>query len=173
MAFASDKNAYGISDRSGFRYRLKEMRREWTGALVGPDEFEPKHPQLEPPKAGPDPQAGPDEFEPKHPQLEPPKAGPDPQALRNPRPDRKEPFKVFLLTDSVGLSIVSPRGVGRVGQVTALTGGGPSPNVNVVVSGVNSGGTSGTVSVVTNAAADTFDSTDETLDSTTSTFDEG
>jgi len=150
MAFASDKNAYGISDRSGFRYRLKDMRREWTGALVGPDEFEPKHPQLEPPKAGP-----------------------DPQALRNPRPDRKEPFKVFLLTDSVGLSIVSPRGVGRVGQVTALTGGRPSPNVNVVVSGVNSSGTSGTVSVVTNAAADTFDSTDETLDSTTSTFDEG
>ncbi len=150
MAFASDKNAWGISDRSGFRYRLKDMRREWTGALVGPDEFEPKHPQLEPPKAGP-----------------------DPQALRNPRPDRKEPLKVFLLTDSVGLSIVSPRGVGRVGQVTALTGGGPSPNVNVVVSGVNSSGTSGTVSVVTNAAADTFDSTDETLDSTASTFDEG
>jgi len=69
MAFASDKNAYGISDRSGFRYRLRDMRREWTGALVGPDEYEPKHPQLYPPKPGP-----------------------DPQALRTPRPDRAEPL---------------------------------------------------------------------------------
>lgn len=77
MAFASDKNAYGISDRSGFRYRLREMRREWTGALVGPDEYEPKHPQLEPPKVGP-----------------------DPQALRNPRPDRTEPkVEVLLIED--------------------------------------------------------------------------
>jgi hypothetical protein len=33
------------------------MRKEWTGALVGPDEFDPKHPQLYPPKAYPDPQA--------------------------------------------------------------------------------------------------------------------
>jgi len=74
MAFASDKNAYGISDRSGFRYRLKDMRREWTGALVGPDEYEPKHPQLFPPKPGP-----------------------DPQALRNPRPDRSEPDTQVLL----------------------------------------------------------------------------
>ena len=57
MAYASDKNAYGISDRSGFRYRLRDMRKEWTGALVGKDEFEPKHPQLFPPNVGPDPQA--------------------------------------------------------------------------------------------------------------------
>jgi len=98
MAFASDKNAYGISDRSGFRYRLKDMRREWTGALVGPDEYEPKHPQLEPPKVGP-----------------------DPQALRNPRPDRTEPLKVFTYTDSVGLPLDPPRMVGRAGQVTVVT----------------------------------------------------
>jgi hypothetical protein len=57
MAFASGKWAWGVSDRSGFRYRLREMKREWTGALVGPDEFDPKHPQLFPPKVGPDPQA--------------------------------------------------------------------------------------------------------------------
>ena len=42
---------------SGRRYRLREMKTEWTGAKVGPDEFEPKHPQLFPPKAFPDPQA--------------------------------------------------------------------------------------------------------------------
>ena len=57
MPYASDKNAYGISDRSGFRYRLKDMRVEWTGAKVGKDEFETKHPQLFPPRVGPDPQA--------------------------------------------------------------------------------------------------------------------
>lgn len=73
MSFASDKNAYGISDRSGFRYRLSEMRREWTGMLVGPDEYEPKHPQLEPLR----------------------KVS-DPQALQNPRPDRVEPTDVFV-----------------------------------------------------------------------------
>lgn len=73
MAFARGSKAWGISDRSGFRYRLKDMKREWTGALVGPDEFEPKHPQLYPPKVGP-----------------------DPQALRNPRPDRAEPVVVYV-----------------------------------------------------------------------------
>ena len=57
MSFASDKNAWGISDRSGFRYRLRDMKLEWTGALVGPEEYEPKHPQLYPPRVGPDPQA--------------------------------------------------------------------------------------------------------------------
>ena len=98
MSYASGKNAYGISDRSGFRYKLNEMRREWTGALVGPDEYEPKHPQLRPPRAGP-----------------------DPQALRNPRPDRTEPLKVVLMTDSVGLPLDGPRMVGKIGQVTVVT----------------------------------------------------
>jgi len=64
MAFSSGKKAYGISDRSGFRYRLRDMKREWNGLLVGPDEFEEKHPQLFPPRIGT-----------------------DPQALRNPRPE--------------------------------------------------------------------------------------
>ena len=64
MAYASGKKAWGISDRSGRRYRLREMKVERTGAKVGPDEFEPKHPQLFPIRVGP-----------------------DPQALRNPRPE--------------------------------------------------------------------------------------
>ena len=46
MAFASNKNAYGICDISGFRYRLKDMRKTWDGLLVGPDQYDPKHPQL-------------------------------------------------------------------------------------------------------------------------------
>jgi len=99
MAFASDKNAYGISDRSGFRYRLREMRREWTGALVGPDEYEPKHPQLFPPKPGP-----------------------DPQALRNPRPDRTEPLKVYVGVPTVEAPRLDrPRMIGKAGTVTVVT----------------------------------------------------
>ena len=62
--YASGKYAYGISDRSGFRYRLRDMRQEWNGLLVGKDEFEEKHPQLFPSRS----------FS-------------DPQALRNPRPE--------------------------------------------------------------------------------------
>tara|TARA_R110002073_G_scaffold295809_5_gene461744 strand:+ start:1601 stop:1927 length:327 start_codon:yes stop_codon:yes gene_type:complete len=57
MAYAAGKKAWGISDRSGRRYRLNKMKTEWTGAKVGPDEFDPKQPQLFPPKAFPDPQA--------------------------------------------------------------------------------------------------------------------
>ena len=55
--FASGKNAFAISDRSGFRYRYKDMRREWNGALVGRDEFEPKQPQLGPTESVIDAQA--------------------------------------------------------------------------------------------------------------------
>jgi hypothetical protein len=96
--FASDKNAYGISDRSGFRYRLKDMRKEWTGMLVGKDEWEPKHPQLEPLRVTP-----------------------DPQAIKNPRPDRKEPMTV-----PVGGGGFPSRGpaliaVGQIGKVTVVT----------------------------------------------------
>ena len=72
--FASGKNAYGISDRSGFRYRLSQMRKEWNGLLVGLDEFEEKHPQLTPPR---------NVF--------------DPQAIKNARPDRTEPSVRVIL----------------------------------------------------------------------------
>ena len=72
--FASGKRAYGISDRSGFRYRKAEMRKEWNGLLVGPDEYEPKHPQLTPPRNIA-----------------------DPEAIRNARTDRTEPAIEVLL----------------------------------------------------------------------------
>jgi hypothetical protein len=55
--FASGKYAYGISDRSGFRYRLRDMRKEWNGLLVGKDEWEEKHPQLHPLRSRADRQA--------------------------------------------------------------------------------------------------------------------
>ena len=99
MAYASGKHAWGISDRSGRRYRLREMKTEWTGAKVGPDEYEPKHPQLYAPKAAP-----------------------DPQALTEPRPDKKETVQAYVgvpLVENPNLSV--PRMVGQVGTVTVST----------------------------------------------------
>ena len=95
--YAAGNKAFGISDRSGFRYRLRDMKKEWNGLVVGPDEFEPKHPQLEAPNVSA-----------------------DPQALRNPRPDRAESLRVFVFTDQVGLPEQGPRGVGQVGDVTVV-----------------------------------------------------
>ena len=57
MAFASGKYSYGICDISGFRYKLKDMRMTWDGLLVGPDQWDPKHPQLMPKPSAQDPQA--------------------------------------------------------------------------------------------------------------------
>jgi len=93
--FASGKNALAISDRSGFQYRYKDMRREWNGLLVGKDEFEPKQPQLGP-------------F----------RTVSDPQALKDARPDRVEPpVEVILIPDPFSISeeliIVSEPGNSR------------------------------------------------------------
>tara|TARA_R100001460_G_scaffold74931_1_gene116031 strand:+ start:1296 stop:1619 length:324 start_codon:yes stop_codon:yes gene_type:complete len=100
--YASGKHAYAVSDRSGLRYRYKDMRREWNGLLVGKDEFELKHPQLGP-------------F----------RTVSDAEALQDARPeqnlDRTMPQSGF---DPVGFPTVShfPRsrleGVGAVGTVT-------------------------------------------------------
>jgi len=99
MAFASGKKSYGISDRSGFRYRLRDMKKEWTGALVGPDEFEPKHPQLNPPRHRA-----------------------DPQALKDPRPDQPEALQVYVGVPTVEApNLQRPRMIGSVGQVTVVT----------------------------------------------------
>lgn len=99
MAFASGKKAYGISDRSGFRYRLRDMKKEWTGALVGPDEFETKHPQLNPPRHRA-----------------------DPQALKDPRPDQPEALTVFVGVPTIeDPRLQRPRMVGGAGQVTVVT----------------------------------------------------
>jgi len=55
--FATGRNSYAISDRSGFRYRYRDMRKEWNGLLVGKDEFELKQPQLGPFRKVSDPEA--------------------------------------------------------------------------------------------------------------------
>ena len=83
--FASGKFAYAISDRSGQRYRYKDMRKEWNGALVGKDEFEPKHPQLGP-------------F----------RSVVDAQAIKDARPARKEPFEVYVGVPTVEQPTLKP-----------------------------------------------------------------
>ena len=107
MSYASGKKAYGISDRSGRRYRLSEMKKEWTGALVGPDEFEPKHPQLFPSRS----------FS-------------DPQALRNPRPEsnlseQRSIQHGFAPVGFKEIEGVTPSNnlapIGSVGEVTVTT----------------------------------------------------
>ena len=49
MARARGKHSKAISDRSGVAFPYKEMVKEWNGSLVHISEFEPKHPQLDPP----------------------------------------------------------------------------------------------------------------------------
>ena len=162
MAYASGKHAYGISDRSGRRYRLREMKTEWTGAKVGPDEFETKHPQLFPPRAFP-----------------------DPQALRGPRPETELPeqraiqhgynpvgFKdipgvtppnnlvaqgevgtVTITISDTGneaVNVTGSAGTSAIGSVTVNT---TSANVSVSVTGL--AGT-GTVGAIPNVISDTF-----------------
>ena len=98
MAFAKGDKAWGISDRSGFRYRLKEMRREWNGLLVGPDEFEEKHPQLRAPRATA-----------------------DPEALRESRPDNPEELIVFVGVPTImAPRLKSDRLLGQVGTVEVV-----------------------------------------------------
>jgi hypothetical protein len=49
MSYATGKRSKAISDRSGMAFPYKEMVKEWNGSLVHISEFEPKHPQLDPP----------------------------------------------------------------------------------------------------------------------------
>ena len=155
MAYASGKYAYGISDRSGRRYRLRDMKTEWTGAKVGPDEFEPKHPQLFPPRAFP-----------------------DPQALRDPRPESEltEQRSIQHGYNPVGFrevpGITPPNNLVAEGQVGSVTiSFSDTGNEIVIATGLAATSAVGSVTIIDDA--ETFDSTSVTLDSTSQTFDEG
>lgn len=88
--FANGKNSYALSDRSGMRYRYKDMRREWNGLLVGKDEYESKHKQLGP-------------F----------RKVVDAEAIKDARPDRTEPAVARLLgynpfsSGALGTSVIT------------------------------------------------------------------
>jgi hypothetical protein len=101
ISFASNKNAYGICDISGFRYRLKDMRKTWDGLLVGPDQYDPKHPQLQP----------------RHKPA-------DPEALRDPRPNTDFEVgqgKVVTTEDPIGTMIIGNKLTASIGNVTITT----------------------------------------------------
>mgnify|MGYP003639114695 FL=1 len=97
--FATGRDSWAISDRSGFRYPYRLMRKEWNGLLVGPDEYESKQPQLGP-------------F----------RKVVDPEALKNARPDRIEPLDVYVGLPLVIAPNLRPvQGFGQVGRVTVAT----------------------------------------------------
>lgn len=103
MAFASGRYAYRISDRSGFRYKIKDTRKEWNGSIVGKDEYEEKHPQLEPVRTLP-----------------------DAQAIRDARPDVEDDGKKFIVYTNTGLGnlgtlLTTFSATASVGTVTVST----------------------------------------------------
>ena len=113
------------------------MRKEWNGLLVGKDEWEEKHPQLEPLRVRP-----------------------DPQALRNPRPeqDLTEQRDIQYGYDPVGFrdipGITPPNNLvaqGAVGSVTIII----SDTGNEIVNVTGLAGTS-SVGSISNVIADTF-----------------
>lgn len=57
MSYAKGKYSYGICDRSGLRYKYKDLKKTWDGLKVGPDQYEPKHPQIQPKRYVVDPEA--------------------------------------------------------------------------------------------------------------------
>jgi len=142
--FASGKNSYAISDRSGFRYRYKDMRREWNGLLVGRDEFEAKQPQL----------------------------GPfrkviDAQALRDARPDQADSVQTFEVKTTNGITYLgngnwSTAGVAelpsKIEITTALEGQVGQVSINESIESVTVTGLSatGAVGSISNVIADTF-----------------
>jgi len=131
------------------------MRKEWNGLLVGRDEWEEKHPQLQPLRAVP-----------------------DPQALKDPRPeqDLDEQRDIQYGYDPVGfrdiLGITPENNLVAQGQVGSVTiSFSDTGNEIVIVTGLAGTGAVGSVRIIDDA--ETFDSTSVTLDSTSQTFDEG
>lgn len=100
---AAGKLAYGFCDRTGFRYPLKDLVRQYengrpNGLLVGRDVVDIDHEQL---------------------QLGKVKSS-DPQTLQDPRPDTAQDASRRLFSfDPVGLNM--PPMVGHVGRVTVST----------------------------------------------------
>ena len=123
--YAVGKDAYGISDRSGFRYRLRDMRKEWNGSLVGKDEYEEKHPQIQPVRRAI-----------------------DAEALRDPRPDTNNIVSVtvsFPTFDVITLLFqpLIPAMLGEIGTVTL--GGSVITPTSATITGVSGTGSVGTV----------------------------
>ena len=189
--YASGKYAYGISDRSGFRYRLADMITEWNGLKVGPDEYEPKHPQLEPISPGSDPQAL---FEPRPDTstevagqrlliknafqsgspgspiitvFEPSHGRSTSDAVVFRKVEAFDGFTEATLEKATGYTITV---VDADSYTITIVGGETATIGNARGGGDNATSGPGTAAATT---ASTFDATNVTLDSATKTFDEG
>ena len=119
MKFATGQYALALCDRCGQQYDYIELRQEWNGLRVCPDCFEEKHPQLDP-----------------HPVAF------EPEALRDPRPDRKEPveilvgqniFPLFTTTSIQGITSVGTASVSNEGISVSPTGIAATASVGSVV----------------------------------------
>ena len=107
MAYAAGKYAYGLCDYCGQRYLLSDLKKNWKGFMVCHKDYEPKEPQLFPVRNAA-----------------------DAVAVRDPRPDRREPLlvQVGLVNDSLFSSVgmapaPAPKpaaGKGVVGTVTVV-----------------------------------------------------
>jgi len=129
MSYASGKHAYGICDRTGFRYPLEDLVYEFqdghrTGFRVGKDVVDPDQPQ---------------NFLGRIRVV-------DPQSLLDPRPDAS-PGRGLFGWNPVGHPLVHL--TGQVGTVAIEV---PIPESDVVT-GVVASGSVGTVSVTTNIFA--------------------
>ena len=99
MKFATGQYALALCDRCGQQYDYVLLQKEWNGLRVCPECFEQKHPQLEP---------SPVPFE--------------PEALRDPRPDRKEPTEILVGQNTFPLfTNTSIQGISSVGKVEVTT----------------------------------------------------
>lgn len=97
MSYALGKFSYGVCDRCGFRTRYLEMRMEWTGFKVCSECYEPKHPQLEPPRHTT-----------------------DAEALRQPRPEVPLPQSQLGFVKTTGPRDTTPDGV-EIGGPSPIT----------------------------------------------------
>ena len=109
MTFAVGKKSQAICDRCGYQYDYLDLQKEWNGLLVCPECYEPKHPQLDPPRHIA-----------------------DPEALRNPRPQTPaslvagsgvvktiNPNRMITVTgDSIGSAFDGIKATISVGTVT-------------------------------------------------------
>lgn len=86
MAFATGKFAYGICDYCGQRYRLNDLKKNWKGFMACPQDYEPKEPQLMPLRNVP-----------------------DAIAVKDSRPDRREPL--VILVGAVNDALFSSEGM--------------------------------------------------------------
>ena len=125
MKFATGQYALALCDRCGQQYDYIELRQEWNGLRVCPECFEEKHPQLEPNSVP---------YE--------------PEALRDPRPDRKEPLNIFVGQNTFPLfTSISIQAISSIGETVALTSS--SPSTTIFLTGFSTTGSTGSVSVTT------------------------